>query len=117
MNTKNNSNLTKNAQEMRKNMTQEERKLWYNFLKNLPYTVNRQKVIGSYILDFYIASKKLAIEIDGSQHFAADEKAKDNIRDNYLSQFGIKVLRYSNYDVNTSFDKVCEDIINNLNTL
>ena len=95
-------------------MTSEERRLWYGFLKNLDCNVNRQKVIGSYIVDFYIASAKIVIEIDGSQHFNNEEAEADKMRDNYLSQYGIKVLRYSNYDINANFDAVCEDILNNL---
>ena len=47
-------------------MTKEERHLWYDFLKKLPVTVNSQKVIGKYIVDFYIASSKLVVELDGS---------------------------------------------------
>lgn len=50
-------------------MTKEERRLWYDFLKNLSYTFNRQKVIGNYIVDFYCAKAKLVIEVDGAQHF------------------------------------------------
>ena len=65
MNGQNNSKLTRNAQELRKSMTKEERHLWYDFLKSLPVTVNRQKVIGQYIADFYIAEKKVVIELDG----------------------------------------------------
>jgi len=69
MNKTNNSKLTGNAKTLRKNMTKEERHLWYDFLKTLPLTVNRQKVIGNYIVDFYIASSKIVIELDGSQHY------------------------------------------------
>ena len=64
MNKTNNSKLTSNAKTLRKNMTKEERHLWYDFLKTLPMTVNRQKVIGNYIVDFYIASHKLVVELD-----------------------------------------------------
>ena len=78
--------------------------------------VYRQKVIGQYIVDFYIASEKIVIEVDGSQHYNEEEIEKDKIRDSYLSQYGIKVLRYSNYDINTSFIEVCEDILNNFNS-
>ena len=61
--------LTGISRVLRKNMTKEERHLWYDFLKGLPLTVNRQKVLGDYIVDFFVASKKLVIELDGSQHF------------------------------------------------
>ncbi|MBQ6868448.1 MAG: DUF559 domain-containing protein, partial [Clostridia bacterium] len=60
MNTNSNPKLTDNAKNLRKNMTKEERHLWYDFLKKLSITVNRQKVIGKYIVDFYIASHKIA---------------------------------------------------------
>ena len=61
--------LTQNSQELRRNMTKEEKHLWYDFLKKLPITVNRQRKMGSYIADFYIAKCKLVIELDGSQHY------------------------------------------------
>lgn len=77
MNKTNNPKLTANAQELRKNMTKEERHLWYNFLKELPITINRQKVIGNYIVDFYCADAKVVIELDGSQHFEEHGKEYD----------------------------------------
>ena len=95
-------------------MTREERHLWFDFLKGLPYTVNRQKVIGSYIVDFYIDSAKLVIEIDGSQHYEPEGAKSDAVRDTYLANRGLTVLRYSNADVNQRFDAVCEDIRNRL---
>ena len=91
-------------------MTKEERTLWYDCLKHLPITINRQKVIGKYILDFYCASAKIAIELDGSQHYEDDGRAQDEKRDKYLNERGITVLRYSNRDVNLRFRAVCEDI-------
>ena len=114
MNGHNNSNLTGNAQKLRKNMTKEERHLWYDFLKTFPATVNRQKVIGPYIVDFYCAAAKLVIEIDGSQHYEPDGRCADMKRDEYLNRNGITVLRYSNLDVNTRFEAVCEDILQHL---
>ena len=66
MNNAYNKKLTENAKALRKNMTKEERHLWYDFLKNLPIMIHRQKVIGNYIVDFYIAEAKLVIELDGS---------------------------------------------------
>ncbi len=99
---------------LRKNMTEEERRLWYVFLKNLPVTVHRQKVFGKYVLDFYCASAKTAIELDGSQHYYGKTKETDKERDLYLNKNGIKVLRYSNYEVNNSFQSVCDDIYKKL---
>ena len=114
MNTHNNSLLTANAQKLRKSMTKEERKLWYDCLKKLPVSVNRQKVFGKYILDFYCASAKIAIELDGSQHYEVEGRQKDMLRDAYLKAQGINVLRYSNREVNVNFDVVCEDIYRHL---
>ena len=91
-------------------MTKEERKLWYDCLKKLPVSVNRQKVFGKYILDFYCASVKIAIELDGSQHYEVEGREKDKLRDAYLKENDVTVLRYSNRDVNLNFDVVCEDI-------
>ena len=111
MNKTNNPNLKENSQKLRKTMTKEERHLWYDFLKSLPITINRQKIIGDYIVDFYCASVKIAIELDGSQHYEEEGINKDIQRDKYLNDQGIKVLRYSNYDINVHFDSVCEDIM------
>ena len=116
MNKTNNQKLTNNAKVLRKNMTKEEKRLWYDFLKNLPITVNRQKVIGNYIVDFYIASSKIVIELDGSQHYEEKGIEKDAQRDEFLNSLGVRVLRYSNSDINQRFESVCEDILNNINT-
>ncbi len=114
MNPTNNPKLTPYAQRLRHEMTKEERHLWYDFLKLLPQTFNRQKVIGPYIVDFYCASAKLVIELDGSQHFEEAGKNADRARDEYLSGLGLQVLRYSNADVNRNFNGVCEDILSRL---
>ena len=115
MNEPYNSKLTPNAKRLRKNMTKEERHLWYDYLKTLPVTVHRQKVLGNYIADFYIAAAKLVIELDGSQHYEEMGRQKDEIRDAYLESIGCRVLRYSNADVSNRFRSVCEDIYNHLN--
>ena len=91
-------------------MTKEERHLWYDFLKTLPVTIHRQKVIGDYIVDFYCASAKIVIELDGSQHYSPEGIASDKSRDEYLAGLGIDVLRYANSDVNNNFEGVCEHI-------
>ena len=114
MNDQYNSKLIPNASKLRKDMTKEERHLWYDCLKQLPVTVHRQKVIGRYIVDFYIASAKIVIELDGSQHYEAEGKVKDEERDHYLRSVGYKVLRYSNADINQRFKSVCEDIYKHL---
>ncbi len=114
LNQTNNPQLRKNAQKLRREMTKEERRLWYDFLKQLPLTVNRQKVIGRYIVDFYCASAKLVIELDGSQHYESEGTVSDWERDYALNQLGITVVRYSNSDINRNFDGVCADLLRRL---
>lgn len=116
MNKTNNSKLTENAKALRRNMTKEEKHLWYDFLKGLPFTVNRQKVIGKYIVDFYLAAFKLAIELDGSQHYEVNGIKSDKARDEYLSGLGIKVFRFSNLDIHRRFEEVCAEIMQYINT-
>ena len=92
-------------------MTPEEKQLWYQFLKKLPITVHRQKVIGKYIVDFYCSEKKIVIELDGSHQF---ESQNDAQRDAYLQSIGITVLRYWNAEIHKNFRGVCADIAKHL---
>ncbi|HBN13238.1 MAG TPA: endonuclease [Clostridiales bacterium] len=117
MSYKYNKKLIPNAQSLRKEMTKEENKLWYKFLKDIPLTVNRQKVIGNYIVDFYCAANKTVIELDGSQHYEEDYEISDIKRDEYLKGLGITVLRYSNREINQNFVNVCNDILKHFNLL
>ncbi len=110
MNSLHNPRLNTNAKELRKSMTKEERHLWYDFLKELPVTFHRQKVIGNYIVDFYCASAKLVIELDGSQHYGEEGMEADAKRDAFMHGLGLVVKRYSNADINIRFSSVCEDI-------
>ena len=114
MERKHNAQLTQNARALRKNMTKEERHLWYDFLRSYPTRFLRQKIIDQYIVDFYCHKAKLVIELDGSQHYEQQGKAADARRDAYLREQGLTVLRYSNADINQRFDSVCEDIWNHL---
>ena len=91
-------------------MTKEERRLWFDFLKSLTVTIHRQKVIGNYIVDFYCATAKLVIELDGSQHYDKLGIESDILRDEYLCSLSLTVKRYSNADINFRFNSVCEDI-------
>ena len=95
-------------------MTVEEKHLWYDFLKKLPVTVNRQKNIGNYIVDFFIASGRVVIEIDGRQHGLIENKENDRKRDADLNNLWITVLRYKNADINTRFNVVCEDVLKHI---
>ena len=102
--------LTVNAKKLRREMTPEEKTLWYQYLKTFPYTVHRQKVILNYIVDFYIHSHKIVIELDGRQHLTAENKAEDEKRDQELAELGITVLRYPNRMIHHDFYMVCVDI-------
>lgn len=104
------------SRKLRKEMTAEEKHLWYDFLKTLTVTVNRQKVIGNYIVDFYCDKAKLVIELDGSQHYDEILQKNDAERDNYMRSLGLTVLRYTNRDINERFLNVCEDIYKNIFT-
>ena len=107
--------LKNTARMLRGSMTKEERRVYYRFLKKLPITVNRQKQIGNYIVDFFIAEERLVIELDGSQHFKEEGRRADAERDGWLHSRGMRVIRYSNYDVNTNFEGVCLDILSHIN--
>ena len=105
-----NSNLNAFAGELRKNMTKEEQRLWYGYLRNCPVKFYRQRIVGNYIVDSYSASAKLAIELDGSQHYDPQMQKSDAERTKAINCLGIEVLRFSNADVMNRFDSVCEAI-------
>jgi very-short-patch-repair endonuclease len=105
-----NDDLLGNARKLRRNMTPQERKLWYLFLKDYPVKIYKQRIIGPYIVDFYCSGAKLVIEIDGSQHYEDTGKGRDTERDRYLTGLGLEVVRYSNADINARFKNVCLDI-------
>ena len=109
-----NKNLKPFARDLRKDMTLEERHLWYDFLRYFPIVVKKQYVIDNFIVDFFIPSKKIAIEIDGSQHYEPEARSADQFRDAELMQYGIKVLRYTNFDVQKRFEGVASDILKNV---
>lgn len=112
MDRKHNKDLLIFAKSLRKNMTKEERHLWYDFLKDYPVKFTRQKIIGKYIADFYCAKANLVIEIDGSQHFEDENILKDKERTQYLERYGLKIIRATNLDINKNFNGVCEYIDN-----
>ena len=110
MQRKHNPQLVPFARHLRKNMTREERHLWYDFLKNHPSRFCRQKILGKYIADFYCAEAKLVIELDGSQHYEEKAQLNDEKRTLFLENYGLKVLRISNNEINQNFNGVCEYI-------
>ena len=110
MQQKYNPKLTPFAKNLRKNMTKEERRLWYDYLRDYPVRFYRQKVLGRYIVDFYCAKARLVIELDGSQHFEPEELEKDQQRTDYLREFGVSVVRIPNNEVMRNFSGVCDYI-------
>ena len=108
MDRKHNKTLVPNARELRKNMTKEERHLWYDFLRDHAVRFTRQKVLGRYIVDFYSAEAKMVIELDGSQHFEEKGQRYDTARDAYLESYGLTIIRVPNSEINDNFDGVCE---------
>ena len=112
MDKKHNAKLTPVAKKLRKNMTKEERRLWYDLLRDYPVRFFRQKVLGRYIVDFYCAQANLVIELDDSQHYQTAEQEKDAERTAFLEQYGLCVVRIPNNAVNENFRGVCEYIDN-----
>ena len=107
-----NKNLKQFSRNLRKNMTDAERRLWSRIRgKQLKeYQFYRQKTIGDYIVDFYCPKARLVIELDGGQHYSEEGQLKDKVRDEFLSDLGLQVLRFSDRDVLTQIDSVLEKI-------
>ena len=112
-----NISLRKRAQELRRNATIQENRLWYEYLRYFRPRFTRQRIVGSYILDFYCGKVRLAIELDGSQHFETDALEYDNARTRFLESLGIQVMRFTNFDVEGSFEGVCNTIERQVNAL
>ena len=103
-------NLLRNSQNLRKQMTKEERHLWYDCLKTYPVQFKRQYVVGPYIVDFYCYQARLIVELDGSQHYDPPAMEYDRVRTAYLQEQGFLVMRFSNLDVMSRFRSVCDTI-------
>ena len=95
------------ARQLRREMTQEERHLWYDFLRSYPIRFSRQKILGMYIADFYCAKAKLVIELDGSQHYEDSHQIHDAQRTAFLQGYGLTVIRIPNNEVTRNFAGVC----------
>lgn len=98
----------KRAQQLRRDMTKEERHLWYDYLKTYPVQFKRQYTVGPYIVDFYCYKAGLVVELDGSQHCTWEAVEYDQRRTAFLNNQGLYVLRISNLDVVRNFIGVCE---------
>ena len=105
-----NPHLSPIARTLRKRMTKQEKHLWYDFLRDFEIQFYRQKVIGKFIVDFYCHSAKLAVEIDGGQHFDAANLQMDIQRTRMLNSYGIEVLRFTNGEIENNFHEVCAKI-------
>jgi very-short-patch-repair endonuclease len=99
-----------NAKKLRKNATQQENHLWYDFLSKYKIRFQRQKAIDDFIADFYCHKAKLIIEIDGSQHYTEEGRQKDEFRTEILEGYDLKVIRFTNRQINTNFHGVCKYI-------
>lgn len=102
-----NKNMIPRAKALRQPMTKQERRLWYDFLSGYFPRFQRQKTIGSYIVDFYCHEAKLAVELDGAQHYEENAKGYDAVRSEFLHAAGIEVLRFPNAAVEQDFAGVC----------
>ena len=102
--------LAQRAENMRKQMTPAERRLWFGFLREYPLPFVAQKVIGDYIVDFYCNRLRLSIEIDGDSHYWPGQEEYDQTRTTYLEMLEIKELRFTNNEIYENFEGVCEVI-------
>lgn len=98
------------AKKLRKEMTRQEKHLWYDFLRKHRCKWYKQKPIGKYIADFYCGSVKLVVELDGSQHYEKYHSEYDRKRSIYFAYFGIRVIRFPNNIIDKNFNSVCEEI-------
>ena len=111
-----NATLSKRARELRLNATKQEKRLWYEYLREFRPRFTRQRIVGNYILDFYCAAVKLAVELDGGQHYESEAIEYDRIRTEFLESLGIKVVRFTNIDIDKSFEGVCNSIADYVHT-
>ena len=102
-----NGEMLPRARKLRHNMTPQEQKLWYRFLRKYPVKIYKQRIVESFIVDFYCSKALLVIEVDGSQHYTEQGEAYDLERSAVLERYGLLVLRFSNLEVEQEFDGVC----------
>ena len=105
-----NSKMKETARSLRKNMTRQEKHLWYDFLRDYPVKWYRQRSVDRFIVDFFCFKARLVIELDGSQHYTEDGIAYDSIRTDVLERYALEVVRFSNADIDRNFYGVCETI-------
>ena len=98
------------AKNLRRNATPQEQHLWYDFLSKYKVRFQRQKAIDDFIADFYCHKAKLVVEIDGIQHSTSQGKEKDEFRTEILNEYGLRVIRFTNLQIDANFRGVCEYI-------
>jgi very-short-patch-repair endonuclease len=105
-------NGRRNAKSLRKVMTPPEIGLWLALRQNESgLRFRKQHAAGDYVLDFYCAPAELAIEVDGEAHSRGDRPARDAVRDAWLAEHGVRVLRYSASDVLSNLEGVVREIM------
>ena len=102
-----NHKLLNVAKTLRRQLTRQEKHLWYDFLQHYPVKIYKQRIIDNYIADFYCYPARLVIELDGSQHYTTRGQESDMDRTDALERYGLCVLRFSNKDVDENFEGVC----------
>ena len=105
-----NSEMLPRCKELRKSMTKQERRLWYEFLRDYPIKIYKQRSIDRFIVDFYCSRAHIAIEVDGGQHYSPDGMQYDSERSAVLARYGVTVIRITNEDVDNRFTTVCEQL-------
>ena len=105
-----NSKMKETARSLRKNMTRQDKHLWYDFLRDYPVKWYRQRSVDRFIVDFFCFKARLVIELDGSQHYTEDGMEYDSIRTDILEKYNLEVLRFTNLEVDENFRGVCETI-------
>ena len=105
-----NSKMKETARSLRKNMTRQEKHLWYDFLRDYPVKWYRQRSVDRFIVDFFCFKARLVIELDGSQHYTEDGMEYDSIRTDILEKYNLEMLRFTNLEVDENFRGVCETI-------
>ncbi len=104
---------TQRSRDLRRRMTVQEIKLWVRLKHRnfFGYKFRRQQPIGPYYVDFFCLELSLAIELDGGHHFEPNQRAYDLERQRYIESLGIKVVRYSNVNINDDIGAVLENLL------
>lgn len=100
-----NNKMLETARALRREMTPQEHKLWYAFLKDYPIKIYKQRIIVSYIVDFYCAKAKLVIELDGPIHKHEQNIQHDTNRDERLKSYGLEILRIPNAKIDSDLGR------------